>query len=167
MTSSSSAHAFRALFALVGVGLVACGITANTGTGGADSIANCFPDIDGINGGFFTFDLTVDNNSFSKLILASQNDAQVTLTLTNAGTKPHGFEVGCTNVVSNFPNVPAGCPKTACFPANSTVAPLAPDASATITFDTPTPDGLIYPFTSSEPEDSTVPGLNDGQWTLD
>ena len=54
----------------------------------------------------------------------------------------------------------------ACFPASATIAPLAPGASATITFDTPTPDGLIYPFTSNEPADSAVPGLNDGQWSL-
>jgi hypothetical protein len=157
------------LLVLLGVGLLACTSAdfGTSGSGGADTIANCFPDADGINGGFFLFDLTVDDTSFSKRILSTQNDAQVTLTLTNAGTKPHGFEVGCTNVASNFPSVPPGCPKSACFPANSTIAPLAPDASATITFDTPTPDGLIYPFKSSEPEDSAVPGLDDGQWSLD
>ncbi len=32
--------------------------------------------------------------------------------------------------------------------------------TATITFFTPTPDGLLYPFKSSEPGDSSVPGLN-------
>jgi hypothetical protein len=86
--------------------------------------------------------------------------------MTNAGTKPHGFEVGCANVSAAYPNAPAECPTTACFPKSSTIAPIAPGTSRTITFDTPTPDCLIYPFKSSEAADSDVPGLNDGQWNL-
>jgi hypothetical protein len=38
--------------------------------------------------------------------------------------------------------------------------------SMTVMFDTPTPDGLFYPFKSSQPSDSAVPGLNNGQWSL-
>jgi hypothetical protein len=138
---------------------------SSSSSGGGDGGA-CFTDGDGINGGAYTFDLTVDDTGFSKNILATQNDAQVTLTLTNMGTKPHGFEVECASVTSAYPDLPAGCPTTACFPAGSTIAPLAPGASKTITFDTPTPDGIIYPFKSSEPADGTVPGLSNGQWTL-
>ncbi|MGA2449418.1 MAG: hypothetical protein ABTD50_12110 [Polyangiaceae bacterium] len=100
------------------------------------------------------------------MILTSQNDAQVTLTLQNAGSKPHGFQMDCTSVTVAYPTVPQGCPTAACFPASAFIPPLAPGASATITFDTPTPDGLIYPFRSSEPDDSSVPGLNAGQWIL-
>jgi hypothetical protein len=62
--------------------------------------------------------------------------------------------------------LPAGCSPEACFPAGATIAPIAAGTSTTVTFDTPTPDGLIYPFSSSAPGDSAVPGLNQGQWSL-
>ena len=62
--------------------------------------------------------------------------------------------------------MPGGTDATACFPANSTISPLAPGASQTVTFETPTPDNLVYPFKSSAPGDSTVAGLNGGQWSL-
>lgn len=134
----------------------------------------CYPDTDGINGGSYTIDLAVDDSGFlataadagTKEVIATQNDAQVTLTLTNTGSKPHGFEVGCANVCSVYPTLPAGCSPLACFPPGATIAPIAPGASATVTFVTPTPDGLIYPFKSTAPGDSAVPGLNDGQWSL-
>lgn len=145
--------------ALVGAALAHCSSSSHAAP--IDDGGACYPDTDGINGGDYTFDLTVDDTGFSKTILATQNDSQVTLTLTNMGTKPHGFEVGCTQAAA-----PAGCPTTVCFPSDSSIAPIAPGASQTITFDTPTPDGIIYPFKSSEPADSTVPGLNDGQWSL-
>lgn len=157
---------------LVGAAAVHCGSaptwstsSAATGDEGPSSAA-CFPDTDGVNGGVYTFVLTVDDTGFSKTILATQNDAQVTLTLTNAGTTPHGFQVGCIPVVSTYPDLPSGCPTVACFPQSAVIAPLAPGASQTITFDTPAPDDLIYPFTSNEPNDSGVPGLNSGQWAL-
>ena len=157
----------RAWFVLVALALVHCSSSAGHATNTADAdAAGCFPDDDGIIGGDDTFELTVDDTGFSKNILTTQNDAQVTLTLKNTGTKPHGFEVDCTSVTSAYPTVPAGCSTIACFPANSTIAPLAPGASRTITFDTPTPDGLLYPFQSSEPSDSTVPGLHSGQWSV-
>jgi len=145
--------------AFLSVALLAC----ESSTGGS---ASCYPDNDGINGGSYTFDLTVDDTGFSKLVLSTQNDAQATVTLQNTGTKPHGFTVGCTSVLPSYPDPPAGCSTTACFPSDATIAPLTPGASKTITFDTPTPDGLIYPFKSTEPDDSGVAGLNDGQWTL-
>ena len=161
MACAGSSFASRATLLLLGVVLSGC-----TSTSGGGGDAGCFPDNDGLNGGDYTFDLTVDDTGFSKTILASQNNSQATLTLTNAGTKPHGFAVGCTSTASTYPNAPAGCPTTACFPANATIAPLTPGQSQTITFDTPTPDGLLYPFTSNEPNDSAVPGLNAGQWSL-
>lgn len=134
----------------------------------------CYPDNDGINGGSYTIDLDVNDTGFfatsedagTKNIIATQNDAEVTLTLANTGTVPHGFQVECVNVCSVYPTLPEGCSPLACFAANSTIAPIAPGASATITFATPTPDGLIYPFRSSAPGDSAVPGLNAGQWSL-
>lgn len=131
-----------------------------------DDAGACLFNNDGLSGGDFAVDLTVDDTGFSKDVIATGNDAQITLTLTNNGTKPHGFEVECTSLAPAYPNVPAGCPTTTCFPSSSTISPLSPGASQTITFETPTPDGLVYPFKSSEPGDSTVPGLNDGQWRL-
>jgi hypothetical protein len=56
--------------------------------------------------------------------------------------------------------------RSSCFPSNSTIAPIAPGASASITFDTPTPDDLFYPFKSSATGDNDVPGLNSGQFSL-
>jgi hypothetical protein len=173
---------FLVALALVGVTLSHCssssaGVSCSSISDDAavtQSASVCYPDNDGINGGSFTIDLVVDDTGFTasdvdagaKNIITTQNDAQVTLTLTNKGTTPHGFEVQCTSVCPSYSNLPAGCSPLACFPANSTIAPIAPGASTTITFDTPTPDGLQYPFKSSEPSDSTVPGLNDGQWVL-
>jgi hypothetical protein len=138
------------------------------------NVNGCYPDNDGINGGSYTIDLVVDDTGFypsggddagMKDVIQTQNDAIVTLTLKNTGTTPHGFEVSCTSVTPSYPNLPAGCPSMACFPASSIVAPIAPGTSVTITFDTPTPDGLLYPFKSSEPNDSTVPGLNGSEGT--
>jgi hypothetical protein len=149
---------------LVGAALLNCS-SASPSKSGDDM---CFPDNDGITGSPmpYTFDITVDDTGFSKTILTTQNEAMVTLTLKNTGTTPHGFKVGCTSVLSSFPDPPAGCPTTACFDASASIAPLQPGASATITFETPTPDNLIYPFTSNEPADSAVPALNNGQWNL-
>jgi hypothetical protein len=43
-----------------------------------------------------------------------------------------------------------------------------PGESKTVTFFTPTPDGLLYPVRSSDSEDCSVPGLNGSftQWSL-
>jgi hypothetical protein len=134
----------------------------------------CYPgDVNQL-AGFYTIDLAVNDTGFllggpdagAPSIIETANDTSVTLTLTNIGTTPHGFAVGCTSVCSVYPNLPAGCAPRACFPANSTVAPLAPGASATITFTPLLAGGLTYPFTSNEPNDSTIPGLNDGQWIV-
>jgi hypothetical protein len=182
------AGAMRFALGFASLALVCCGSSATTehtgGTlaeegglhvpdGGLDA-AGCFPDNDGINGGDYVIDLVVTDTGFyaavpdggMKEILATQNDAQVTFTLTNEGTRPHGFKVGCVSVLASYPDLPSGCPSTACFPSNAEIAPLAPGKSATIVFDTPTPDNLLYPFTSNEPADSNVSALNEGQWSL-
>jgi hypothetical protein len=134
----------------------------------AAELDTCFPDHDGLNGGSNTFDVTVDDTGFSKTIFATQNDATATVTLKNTGTKPHGFAIECTSVVPAYPTVPKGCPSIACFPSSATIAPIAPGASKTVTFATPTADGLLYPVKSSEPGDCDVPGLNGSmtQWSL-
>ncbi len=157
-----------------GTGAVSCASLSPDAAATTDD-DTCYPDNDGINNDSYTIDIAVNDTGFTsaggddagaKNIIATQNESQVTLTLTNNGTKPHGFQVGCVNVCSSYPTLPPGCSPEACFPANATIAPIPAGAKATITFDTPTPDGLIYPFSSSEPSDSTVPGLNQGQWSL-
>ena len=155
----------------------------------------CFPDSDGLTGGAYTINVEVTDTGFVKNLITSQNDSMVTLTLKNSGTKPHGFAVGCISVLTQYPNLPAKCAPVSCFPGASApgstvdggasdggtsdggtsdggtvqaaaIAPIAPGTSQTIMFFTPTPDGLIYPFTSNDPDDSAVPALNNGQWSL-
>ena len=154
-----------ALLALAGLALVNCGSSDKDDDDDPTNGGMCFPDSDGLTGGSYTLALTVTDTGFSKAI-NTQNNAMVTLTLTNAGTTPHGFTVDCVSVLSAYPKLPAMCPTTSCFPDDSTIPPIAPGASQTITFSTPTADNLIYPFGSSEPSDSAVVGLNDGQWSL-
>ena len=112
----------------------------------------CSPsDSDGIVGGCYAFDLTVDDTGFSPIILKAQNLATVTVTLRNTGTKPHDFVVGC------IPITFAGCPPQQCFPAAANIPPLAPGQSATATFTAPNPEG-IYDFRSDVSGDSEVEG---------
>jgi hypothetical protein len=122
----------RSAVGLVAVGtcvlLVGCGQSA---LGGSDS--------DGIYGGDAGFALTVNDQAFSPTILKTQNLASVTLTLTNAGTKPHDFVVDCMG--------------TTCFPDASTISAVAPDASATAHFVAPYTEG-IYVFRSNLPGDT-------------
>ena len=138
-------------------GVLHCGgaPTPDGGDGGA-----CVPDSDGLIGGDYVFDVTVDDTGFSKNILTTQNLASVTLTLKNAGTRAHGFEVECKPVTA-----PPGCAKTSCFPPASTVPPLAPGASRTVRFGTPYPEG-IYTFKSSASADGAVRALNAGQFIV-
>lgn len=111
--------------------------------------ATCNTDADGVNGGNYVFDLTVDDDAFSPKILTAQNLANIQLTLTNKGTKPHGFSAGCVATPNDN-----GCPTEACFSDAASVAPIEPDARATIHFVTPNPDGLSYPFRSTAPDDT-------------
>lgn len=161
----------RAAFIVLGFLLFECDGAQNDGGG-------CFPDNDGVSGGTPAEYLVVNDTGFyfagpdaeARSVIQTQNDATVTLTLQNTGTKPHGFEVACTSVLPAYPTVPAGCPTVACFPSSSTIAPIAPGTSTTVTFITPTPDNLSYPFKSSAPDDSAVPGLNGSEgtaWDLD
>lgn len=107
------------------------------------------PDSDGVLGGCYVFDLTVDDTGFTPRILKAQNVGQVTVTLTNAGSRPHDFAVGCTTIAF------AGCPATYCFPDTAHIASVAPGASATTTFVLPYVEG-IYDFVSDLPGDSQI-----------
>src|ERR1700733_6118697 len=99
----AASRSLAARATLVPLAVVLFGCTSTSGGGGSGGGA-CFPDNDGINGGSYTFDLMVDDTGFSKTILATQNDAQATLTLTNTGTKPHGFQVECTSTAPAYPD---------------------------------------------------------------
>jgi hypothetical protein len=176
--------------ALVAVALLHCSSSSDSGSvvcssinpeaAATTDIDTCYPDSDGITGGTYTIAIAVTDDGFTSTgsddeggaeagvrnIIATQNDAQVTITVVNDGTKPHGFTVGCASVCSAFPTLPEGCSSYACFPAGATIPPIEPGMTGTATFVTPTPDGIIYPFSSGAPGDDSVPGLNQGQWSL-
>jgi hypothetical protein len=164
--------------------LVHCSSPSGTRSQGSDDGgSSCFPDNDCVTNVASTVDLVVDDTGFyagspdagadidggMKTVITTQNRSPVIFTLTNVGTQPHGFTVGCTSVLSAYPELPAGCPSTACFPAAATISPLDPGTSKTVMFETPTPDNLGYPFKSNAPGDANNPALNgsDGAaWSL-
>jgi hypothetical protein len=155
------------IVALAGVALLQCEASSSGGS-------SCFPDADGTNNMPATVDLVVTDTGFyagspdsgadydagMQTVITTQNLSPITFTLTNQGTIEHGFEVDCASVLSVYPNLPSGCPSTACFPSSSTIAPIAPGTSTTVTFLTPAPDNVIFPFKSSAPGDANVSGLN-------
>jgi hypothetical protein len=111
----------------------------------------CTPDdADGIISEPARLVVTVTDREFSPKILAAQNSSDITLTLENQGTSPHGFVIDCLPT----PNTD-GCPTESCFPSESQVEPLAPGESATITFETPLVEG-IYDFRSDVSEDAQL-----------
>ncbi len=121
--------AFAAMIVLLVPVLVECGSQASLG--GSDS--------DGVSGGDASFSVTVTDDAFSPVVLKTENLANITLTLSNTGTKPHDFVVECMG--------------SSCFPEASTIPPVAPDASATVHFVAPYSEG-IYTFPSTLPSDT-------------
>jgi hypothetical protein len=141
LRSSRHLRVIAPVAALLAATLVACSSSSGSDT--------CGPgDQDGVAGGSYAFDLTVTDDAFTPTILKAQNDATVTLTLTNSGTKPHDFVVDCLATPNG-----TGCPTTSCFPAAATIPAVAPGATATATFVTPLPEG-IYVFRSDQPGDA-------------
>jgi hypothetical protein len=128
----------------IGAGLVLAGARCSSTT----SNGTCNSDADGVVGGNVALDLKATDTSFSPTILKAQNLATVTLTLTNGGTQPHDFVIDCLPT----PNT-NGCPATSCFGDAAAIGPVPPDASATVTFTTPNPEG-IYTFRSDLPGDT-------------
>jgi len=129
----------------------ACSTNPAGDDGGDDGGGSpCSPsDSDGIVGGCYAFDLTVDDTGFSPIILKAQNLSTVTVTLHNTGTRPHDFVVGCIPI--QYP----GCPPQQCFPGAADIPPLAPGDSATTTFTAPNPEG-IYDYRSDVAGDSEI-----------
>jgi hypothetical protein len=143
----------RLRLASVAIAIGACALTLHCGTDGTGTTFGASgicgeADSDGLTGGSYTEDLQVDDTAFAPIILKAQNLATVTLTLKNAGSRPHDFVVDCMPTPNDN-----GCPATSCFPDASAIGALAPDASATSTFATPNPEG-IYTFRSDLPGDT-------------
>jgi hypothetical protein len=135
-------------------------VHCNNDSGGA-----CAPgDQDGISGGNVAVFVTVSDTAFAvggvdsgstERNITVENLANVTLTLTNVGTRPHDLVVQCIPT-----GMAAGCPTTSCFQTDSgsagpmtLLSAVAPGQSATTTFVTPAVEGA-YPFISDEPGDT-------------
>ena len=99
-------------------------------------------DVDGIRGGTLSFVVRAGDDAFSPAIVRSENSGHVTVTLRNTGTRPHGF------VVDAFDG--------------SEIAPIAPGASAVVSFDTPDEE-MIYTIRSTAEGDDALTG----QWIID
>jgi hypothetical protein len=145
-----------------GKALLLFGLLVASGCSSGDNADSCTPDDqDGVVGGAATVTVLlsvsdtgyavggVDSGSTEPNI-AVQNLSNVTLTLTNVGTKPHGLHIACIPT-----GLPAGCPAMSCFPDNANIPALAPGDSATVTFTTPAVEGA-YPFTSGDEGDAAT-----------
>jgi hypothetical protein len=128
-------------------------------SGPSDSGDPCNPDENGTAGGTNTFDLTVSDTGFTLGSLDAgpgepnitvENLANVKLTMTNVGNKPHDFVIQCLATPNTM-----GCPTTSCFAPDAGIPTLQPGQSATTSFVTPVHEG-IYPFISDLPGDTTT-----------
>lgn len=137
-------------------------MAAGCGDGAAGGGDLCVPnDQDGVIGGVNTVLLTVSDAAFAvggvgsgstQRNITIQNSSNVTLTLTNVGTRPHAFVVECIAT-----DLPAGCAKTSCFPGAANISAVAPGDSATTKFTVPVIEGA-YPFFSDAPGDEALLG---------
>ena len=118
----------------------------------------CAPDdADGIVGVEISVALTVNDGAFAPAIIKTQNKSTVTLTVTNQGSRPHGFTIDCLPTPNS-----RGCPTESCFPPEATIAAIAPGASATVKLETPAVEG-IYTYRSTAEGDAA---LTTGQFIL-
>lgn len=107
----------------------------------------CAPDdFDGIQGGDVLFEVTVNDDGFRPLIFTAQNRANVTVTLTNEGSRPLGFWIECLKTPNDD-----GCPTEACFPDSAQIAPIEPGETATSEFEVPIVEGT-YTVVAEEGE---------------
>jgi hypothetical protein len=155
-------------------GLILGAVNCGSSSSGNDACST--GDQDGVAGGDYTELLSVSDTGFTlggvdsgstDPNIAVQNLGNVTLTLTNTGTRPHDMVVEC---------IPTGLPSTcnnptSCFPspddagamggAVTLVPTLQPGASATVKFVTPVVEGE-YIFISDSPGDNTQYNSADG-----
>ena len=136
-------------------------VAASSACTGSDPAQNgdpCTPDdADGIISEPAKLLLKVTDQEFKPKILTTQNTSEITLTLENDGTTPHGFVVVCKPTPNSD-----GCPTQSCFPSEAKIEPVAPGEAATIVFESPLVEG-IYDFHSDVPEDSA---LTPGQFII-
>jgi hypothetical protein len=119
------------------------------GCGSSGSEDACQPgDADGVVGGKYAFEVTVDDGAFKPIILKAQNTATVTIVLSNSGTVAHGFSVACISTPND-----TGCSTKSCFPDEATIEPILPGKKATTKFAVPRVEG-IYPISSSADGDA-------------
>ena len=81
-----------------------------------------------------------------------QNSSELTLTLTNVGTRPHSFVVDCIST-----ELTPECPQTSCFPLEANIPALLPSQSMTTQFAMPVVEGA-YPFRSDVSGDDALVG---------
>src|SRR5262249_38702726 len=113
--------------------VLACGCSGSGSTSGDP----CEPDVDGVIGGKYRFEVTVSDDAFVPTILKVQNTATVTLELRNEGTTPHGFAVDCIKTPNDI-----GCPTRSCFPDEAKIDSLGPGDTASVKFAAPRVEGI-------------------------
>jgi hypothetical protein len=123
----------RSAAVLLFLGLAGIASCDGDGDDGSSSDPCKQPDQDGIIGGDYTFEVTVNETGFTPTILKAQNSGAITLTVRNTGTKTHSFSIECLTV--------QGC--TSCFPAASKVDQLAAGAQKTVKFTAPEQEGIF------------------------
>jgi FtsP/CotA-like multicopper oxidase with cupredoxin domain len=144
----------------LGLLLAVLGSACSSDAGDDDN--GCAPDDqDGVVGGTTKVLLNVSDTGYAvggvksgstQPNIAVQNSSSVTLTITNVGSTPHGFQIACIPT-----ELPAGCPQESCFPDNTSIDAIEPGDSVTVTFDTPAVEGA-YAFTSDQPGDEALLG---------
>ena len=146
-------------FLSLGFTAVLCGVVACSSSDDDDDDDNsCVPDdADGVANVDQPVAVSVTDTGFEPAVITTQNTSNITLTLTNKGTRPHGFSVDCYPT----PNQ-RGCPAEVCFPAEAEIAPIAPGATATTKFATPAYEA-IYTVRSKADGDTA---LTTGQFIL-
>jgi len=94
--------------------------------------------------------LTVTDDGFMPKIVTVQNSSEISLTLANEGTRPHGFVVDCLPTPNSD-----GCPPQSCFPSDAKIDALEPGDTAKIEFESPLVEG-IYVFRSDASDDDEL-----------
>lgn len=136
-----------------GFSLVA--VLAGCGHGSSDN--PCVTDQNGVLGQHDVFFLTVTDSAFAvggadsgsmQRNITIENVTTVTLTLQNAGSRPHDFVVLCQPTPNSI-----GCPMQSCFPPEARIPAVQPGQSATTMFVAPFKEGA-YVFVSDLPGDT-------------
>jgi hypothetical protein len=134
---------------------------AETSCSSTSSGNGCNPDQNGMNNEPVVVHLSVSDTAFTvgaadsgpgEPNITTENSSSVTLTVTNAGTRPHDFVVQCLATPNTL-----GCPTESCFPAGASIPPLAPGETKTVVFVTPPHEGS-YTFVSDVAGDSALAG---------